>query len=67
MAFAQRLKEIRIKNGDSQAQTAEKLFITQQQWQKYEVGKHEIPIHYLIAFCKAYHASADYILGLDEE
>ncbi len=66
MGYQQRLKAIRLENGDTQVQTAEKLQMTQQQWQKYEQGKNELPIRYLISFCQAYQADANYILGLKD-
>ncbi len=66
MTYQEKLKEIRIANGDTQAKTAEKLQMTQQQWQKYEQGKNELPIRYLVAFCKLYQADANIILGLKD-
>ncbi len=66
MAYTERLKEIRRKNGDSQAQLAQYLQIPQTQWQRYETGKNELPLRYLIAFCRKYNISSDYILGLKD-
>ncbi|MCG4815084.1 MAG: helix-turn-helix transcriptional regulator [Agathobacter rectalis] len=31
---------------------------------RYERGANELPIHHLLALCKYYNVSADYILGL---
>ncbi len=67
MEYQQRIKEIRKAHGHTQAKTAEKLSMTQQQWQKYEQGKNELPIRYLIEFCKIYKADANYILGLSAD
>ncbi len=66
MSYQQKLREIRKANGDTQAATAEKLQMTQQQWQKYEQGKHELPIRYLIAFCRIYNADANIVLELKD-
>ncbi len=65
MEYLKKIRETRIACGDTQARTAEKLGMSQQQWQKYEVGKNEIPLRYFIAFCKEYRVSTDYILGMD--
>ncbi len=65
MDYLKRIKEIRLAHGDTQAKTANKLKMSQQQWQKYEVGKNELPLRYLVAFCKEYQVSSDYILGID--
>lgn len=64
MEYLSRIKEVRKANGDTQEKTAKRLNMTQQQWQKYEVGKNELPVRYLVAFCKEYNVSSDYILGL---
>ncbi|PHU35858.1 hypothetical protein CSX01_04420 [Pseudobutyrivibrio ruminis] len=34
---------------------------------RYERGTNELPIHHLIALCKLYNISADYILGLTDK
>lgn len=66
MQINERLLEVRTKAGDSQRDTAKILNIPQPQYQRYEAGKNEISIKYLIAFCRTYNVSADYILGLSD-
>ncbi|MCD8100067.1 MAG: helix-turn-helix transcriptional regulator [Oscillospiraceae bacterium] len=33
-------------------------------WSNYERGQHELPVRYLVEFCRHYRVSADYLLGL---
>ena len=40
------------------------LKLKQQQYSDYERGLRQIPINYLIEFCKFLNVSSDYILGL---
>lgn len=67
MEYTQRLIDARKKAGLSQAQTAEALMITQQQYSRYEKGANEIPIRYFAKVCKLFKVSSDWILGLNEE
>lgn len=60
------LRTIRNERGLSQAQVAELLETTQQQYSKYEKGTHEIPVRHVITLCKFYEISADWLLGLKE-
>lgn len=64
MQYYERMREIRIDSDETQAQIAEVLGITKQQYQLYESGKRKIPIDLFIKFCDYYETSADYILGL---
>ena len=66
MAYTKRLKELRIKNGYTQAEIAFLLHTRQEQYSKYESGKRELPIRHLIALCRIYRVSSDYILGLEK-
>ena len=58
------LKQFREKHKITQAQAAEAIGIDQRQWNRYENGKNELPIRYLVAICKAFNESSDWILGL---
>lgn len=60
------IRELREDNDLTQKQVAEYLKITQQVYSRYEKGINEMPIRHLIALCKFYNVSADYILGLSE-
>lgn len=59
-----RLKDARKNMGLTQQQVAEKLFMTQQQYSRFENGIFELNYEQLIFLCKLYDVSADYLLGL---
>ena len=46
---------------------AKKIGFNRVQITRYETGIHTPPIEYVIAFCKHYKVSADYILGLPKD
>ena len=50
----------------SQRQVAKILGTSQTMYARYERSANELPIRHLIALCRLYHVSADYILGLTE-
>ena len=64
MLYIERIKQFRQEKNITQAQVAETLGISQQQYFKYEKGINELPIRYLFVICKAYGISADWLLGL---
>ena len=64
MFFYQRLRDLREDNDLSQQQIADILEITRQQYQLYESGKREIPLHLVIILAKHYNVSIDYIAGV---
>ena len=61
------LYAIRTKHGKSQADLAELLQTTQQQYSKYERGIQELPARHIITICKQFKVSSDYLLGLKEK
>ena len=64
MDYIERIKIVRKDKKETQAQTAEVLNLIQQQYSRYESGKNELPIRYLVELRKHWNISADYILGL---
>ena len=66
MLYIDRIKQFRQTAGVTQAQIAEALGITQQQYFKYEKGINELPIRYLLMICETYDLSADWLLGLKD-
>ncbi len=66
MEYYNRIREIRIKNGETQQQLATLLETSQQAYLKYEKGINEIPVRRIIKLCEHYNLSADYILGLTD-
>lgn len=64
MYFYQRVRDMREDSDLSQQQIADKLGITRQQYQLYESGKREMPMHLFIELAKFYKVSLDYLAGL---
>ena len=64
MYVYQRLKDIREDSDKKQEDIALVLNITRQQYQLYESGKREMPMHLFVALAKYYNISLDYLAGL---
>ena len=64
MYYYQRIRDVREDNDLSQQQVADMLNITRQQYQLYESGKREMPMHLFIVLAKHYNVSLDYLAGL---
>ncbi len=63
MDYITNIVQIRKAHKESQAQVAEYLNIPQQQYSRYENGKNELPIRYLIELCKHWNTTPNVILG----
>ena len=61
------LRELREDRNLRQAEIAAVLGTTQQVYSRYENGVNELPIRHLIALCRYYRVSADYVLGLKRD
>ena len=59
------LRDLREDHDLTQQQIADLLGTSQTMYARYERGANELPIRHLIALCKYYNVSADYILGLN--
>ena len=64
MYVYQRLKDIREDSDKKQEDIALVLNITRQQYQLYESGKREMPMHHFVTLAKHYNVSLDYLAGL---
>ncbi|MDE7086968.1 MAG: helix-turn-helix domain-containing protein [Clostridia bacterium] len=60
----ERLKQSRKDAGYTQAQVAEKLNMTQQQYSRFENGVYELNYVQIVFLCKLYDISADYLFNL---
>ena len=58
-----RMKDIREDKDLSQKAVAEMLGEHTTTYQRWEQGVTEVPTHIIVALCKIYNVSADYILG----
>lgn len=67
MSYMDNLINLRKSRGLTQAEIANVLNTSTQYYQKYEKGKHPLPVEHLITLCKFYHVSSDSVLGLDVE
>lgn len=65
--YWERLRELREDHDMTQAQVAALLGTTQQVYSRYEKGVNELPIRHLVALCRHYGVSSDYVLGLTRE
>ncbi len=66
MYIYQRLKDTREDLDKKQEDIAFVLNITRQQYQLYESGKREMPMHHFITLAKYYDVSLDYLAGIIE-
>ena len=59
-----RLRALREDNDLTQAKLADILGTSQTMYARYERGANEMPLHHLVALCRFYNVSADYLLGI---
>lgn len=64
MYIYKRLKDMREDTDKSQEDIALVLNITRQQYQLYESGKREMPMHHFVTLARYYNVSLDYLAGL---
>jgi len=60
--FMEKLRGLREDNDLTQQQIAEVLGTSQTMYARYERGANELPVRHLIALCRFYNVSADYLL-----
>ena len=65
--FANRFKELLVESGLSQRQVAKVFGVSQTSIERWESGATKTDIDTLIRICKYFGASADYLLGLENE
>ena len=66
MYYYKRLKDLREDMDMTQADVAKILNTAREQYNKYELGRQEIPFHHVIALAKFYNVSIDYIADLQD-
>lgn len=67
MDYCERMRELRQDKDLKQKDIAKMLGVAQTTYSQYELNKRPMPIEYLVALCKFYHVSADYMLGLSNK
>lgn len=65
--YQQRLRDLREDHDKTQAEIAAVLGTSQTMYARYERGANEMPVRHIIALCRYYGVSADYLLGLTGE
>ncbi len=65
-SLGQRIREIRAEAKLTQAEFGEKIAVSQDTVSLWENDKSAPSAEYLTAICRAFHVSADYLLGLKE-
>ena len=66
MHIYQRLRDLREDHDKKQEAIALVLNISRQQYQLYESGKRELPMHHFITLAHYYNVSLDYLAGLTD-
>ena len=66
MTYQGRIRALREDSDLTQKQIADLLGVAQTTYSQYELDKRPMPIEYLIALCRYYDVSADYILGFSD-
>ncbi len=61
--FLERLRGLREDNDLTQRQVAEVLGTSQTMYARYERGANEMPVRHVVALCRFYNVSADYLLN----
>lgn len=59
-----RLKESRKQAGYTQAEVAKLMFMTQQQYSRFENGIFELNYSQIVKLCQLFDISADYLFGM---
>ena len=67
LIYIKRIRDLREDHDKTQQEIADMLGTSQTMYARYERGANEMPIRHLIALCKYYKVSADYILGLKND
>lgn len=62
--LGERLAQARKQAGYTQKQVGEKLGILQQAYARFENGVYELNYEQIVALCKLFDCSSDYLLGL---
>ena len=66
MYYYKRLKDLREDMDMTQADVARVLNTAREQYNKYELGRQEIPFHHVITLARFYNVSIDYIADIED-
>ncbi len=65
--FAERLRNLREKQGQTQVQVGKAVGKSREAVTKYEMGQREPDLHAITSIAKYFNVSADYILGITDQ
>ncbi|MDE6059130.1 MAG: helix-turn-helix domain-containing protein [Clostridia bacterium] len=65
--LGQKLKDLRLEKGLTQAEVSKKLGLTRTAIANYELGIREPSLEILKKICKFFEVSSDFLLGLEKE
>lgn len=65
--YGKRIRELREERGISQTELANMLNVTQRTVSRFELEQHDLGTQDVIAICRLFEVSADYLLGLEDE
>lgn len=66
VTYQKRIRDLREDHDKTQQQIADYLGTSQTMYARYERGANEMPIRHVLALCRYYEVSADYLLGLSD-
>ena len=67
MTMYPRIRDLRESAGYSQKQIADRLFMSQTGYSKYETGENDVPTQILIKLADYYNTTIDYLLGRKDD
>lgn len=67
MTYVHRMRDLREDRDKTQQEVAAYLGTSQTMYARYERGANELPLRHLMALCRYYNVSADYLLGFTDE
>ena len=65
--YGTRIRELREERGMSQATLARELNVSQRTVSRFELEQHDLGTQDIIAICRLFEVTADYLLGLEDE
>ena len=65
--YVKKIRDLREDHDKTQQEIAEVLGRSQTMYARYERGANELPIRHLVALCRYYGVSADYILDINKK
>lgn len=66
MFYYKRLKDLREDKDLTQSDIAKLLNTAREQYNKYELGRQEIPFHHVITLARFYNVTIDYIADIED-